>query len=176
MCQCVCRLHAVEAEPILSIFPSKILAICCLKTDCKWPLTAQTPSLHGETLMDFSVDGKHDYGQFMVVFEHISADCSSDPPLDSSLARAETDLPWRQSRGKAFEVSAGMPGVWHLTKPYTRSPFPLSAEIPRGSYLRKHGIPVRAIKQYSTATTQRVQTCNKTSLSREQVSEWVKNC
>lgn len=128
-------------------------------------------STHRWTLMDLSVDGERDYGQFMVVFVHFSADCSSDPPLDWVWPGWPC---WDRPPLEVYRVSAGMLGDWHLAKSYTRSLFPLSTETPRGSYLRKHSIPVCAVKQYSTATTQRVHTCNTTRLSNQQVSECVK--
>lgn len=88
MCQCACRHSVLEAEPIHSIFPFYICAVYSLKqvVNGLW-LHRPCLSTLRWTLKDLSVDGERDYGEFMVVFVHFSADCSSDPPLDWSLAR-----------------------------------------------------------------------------------------
>lgn len=102
MCQCACRLHAIEAEPILSDFPSCIFAVCCLKTGCEWPLTAQTPSLHSP--VNSNGPQRRWWARLWSVYGGVCAYfcwlfLRSAPGLESGPAgRAETDLPWRRPR------------------------------------------------------------------------------
>ncbi len=154
-----------------ALFTSYIFAVYSLKSGCEWPLTAQTLCLHSPVNSNgpqcrwrarlWSV-----YGSVCAFFCWLFL--RSAPGLS---------LAWlavlRQTSLEVYRVSAGMLGIGTWLKSYTRSLFPLSTETPRGSYLRKHGIPVCAVKQYSTATTQRVHTCNTTRLS-NQPGQWVR--
>lgn len=169
----------LKQNPFSPFFYSTFLqwTVELLKTACERPLTAQTPSLY--SLVNSNRPQRRWRVRLWSVYGVVCAYfcwlfLRSAPWLDLARSALLRQTSPGGGGGKKHSRSAQecrRIGTWLSPGSiHTLSLFPLSAETPRGAYLRKHSIPLCAIKQYSKVTTQPVQTCN--SQTNRSVSAW----